>query len=98
MNKLLPNGAAPVVLLGLAIVVVCVLVLNFAFRSTMDGVEWVEDVYVVRSGDSLWSISGRFCPDGVDRREWVDEIQALNGMSDSIIYPGQRLIVLAPVM
>lgn len=90
------EGSTPTVILLIALVVASVLVLNYALQPTMDGIEWAETTYRVQSGDSLWTISANYCPEGVDRREWVDEIRTLNGLSDSIIYPGQTLIVLAP--
>ena len=96
MTKFLEGSTLTVILL-VALVVASVLVLNYALQPTMDGIEWREETYRVQSGDSLWTISADYCPDGVDRREWVDEIRALNGLSDSIIYPGQTLTILAPV-
>lgn len=96
MTKFL-EGSAPTVILLIALVVASVLVLNYAFQPTMDGVQWQETTYRVQAGDSLWTISADYCPDGVDRREWVDEIRALNGMTDSTIHPGQTLTVLVAV-
>lgn len=96
IHKILTNNTLSALILGAVIVTVCILVLNFTFQSTMDGVEWREEIYSVSSGDSLWTISAQYCPDSVDAREWVAEIKALNGLANSTIYPGQRLIVLAP--
>lgn len=95
MMKLLNNPVIAILLL-LVLITIAILVLSFAGRSTLDRVEWQEETYRVKSGDSLWAISGRYCPDSVDRREWVDEVQALNGLTSSTIYPGQRLTVLVP--
>lgn len=86
---------AVVLLVVLLVIGICAL--SFAFRSTMDRVDWQEDTYRVKSGDSLWAISGKYCPDSVDRREWIEEVQNLNGLTSSFIYPGQRLTVLVPV-
>lgn len=96
MTKFL-ESSTPTVILLIALIVASVLVLNYALQPTMDGIEWQERTYRVQSGDSLWKISANYCPDGVDRREWVDEIRALNGMTDSIIHPGQTLTVLVAV-
>lgn len=85
-----------IVLLCVAIVVGSILALNWAFQPTMDRVEWREELYTVERGDSLWAISRKYCPDNVDPREWIDEIQVLNHLPDATIYPGQSLIVLAP--
>jgi len=83
-------------LCGFVFIVLCVLLLNSVFQPTLDNVEWVEEIYTVKGGDSLWSISGYYCPDDVDRREWIDEVKSLNGLTDSTIHPGQRLTVLIP--
>jgi hypothetical protein len=96
MTKLLSNPVIAVLLL-VALIAVCILVLNVAFGPTMERVEWREETYRVQSGDSLWIISRDYCPENVDRREWIEEVQALNGLTSSFIYPGQQLTVLAPV-
>lgn len=80
-----------IVLAILAIVLLCL-----AWGSTMDRVDWTEETYRVKSGDSLWTLSGKYCPDNVDRREWIEEVQKLNGLTSSFIYAGQRLTVLVP--
>ena len=94
--KLLNNPLISVLLL-LVLAAACFLVLALAGRPTMDRVEWREETYRVQSGDSLWAIANEFCPGSVDRREWIDEVQNLNGLASSSIYPGQRLTVLVPV-
>jgi nucleoid-associated protein YgaU len=35
---------------------------------------------VVHSGDTLWDLAGRYAPDSVDPRAYVDAIQELNGL------------------
>ncbi len=42
--------------------------------------------YVVRRGDTIWSVARRF---GVR----VDDLMYVNGLRFPIIYPGQRLII-----
>ena len=44
------------------------------------------NVYVVKSGDSLWSIARMF-------NSTVDEIKSLNGLKSNVLSIGQRLIV-----
>ena len=95
MMKLLNNPVIAVLIL-LVLITVAFLVLSLADFSTMDRVAWQEETYRVKSGDSLWELSGVYCPDNVDRREWIDEVQSLNGLTSSFIYPGQRLTVLVP--
>ena len=83
-------------LAGIIFLIICVLLLN-SFQSTMDGTEWRAEIYIVQSGESLWSIASKHCPRKEDRREWIDEGKALNGLKDAVIYPGQELIVLTPL-
>ena len=51
-----------------------------------------EQVYVVRSGDSLWSIAERLAP-GADPRPLVDAIVERNGVDPGSILPGQSLVI-----
>ena len=97
MTKFLENHIIAALILGVVVLIGSILLLNWAFRPTMDGIEWEETIYRVQAGDSLWAISRDYCPDGVDRREWIEEIQALNNLDDSTIRTGQKLTVLAPV-
>ena len=85
------------VLLLIALLVGSVLVLNLAAQPTMDAIEWQEETYRVQMGDSLWAIAETYCPENVDRREWINAVQELNGMDDSILHPNQKLKVLAPI-
>jgi hypothetical protein len=95
MTKLL-NHPLLAILLLLLLIACSFLALNVAFRPTMNRVDWQEDTYKVKSGDSLWEIAGEYCPDKVDRREWIEEVKTLNGMGDSMIHPGQKLTILVP--
>jgi nucleoid-associated protein YgaU len=48
--------------------------------------------YVVREGDTLWSIARGVVP-GEDPRPLVDAIAAANGVDAGAIVPGQTLLV-----
>lgn len=50
--------------------------------------------YVVRDGDTLWSIATRLVP-GEDPRPVVDAIAATNGVSAGALVPGQTLVIPA---
>lgn len=50
--------------------------------------------YVVRQGDTLWSIARRLSPDG-DPRSVVDALSFDNGISAGELQPGQVLVVSA---
>ncbi|WP_240669679.1 LysM peptidoglycan-binding domain-containing protein [Actinoplanes solisilvae] len=47
---------------------------------------------VVRPGDTLWDIAARTLPRG-DGQGAVDELRRLNGLSSSVVHPGDVLIL-----
>jgi Tfp pilus assembly protein FimV len=51
-----------------------------------------EQVYVVRSGDTVWSIAERTAG-GVDPRALVDAISVRNGIDAGAVVPGQALVI-----
>ena len=95
MTRFLESTWFPVLALFL-LGTICVLALCHMFQPTMDAIDWQEEIYRVQEGDSLWAISGLYCPEGVDRREWIEEVKALNHRPDSLIHVGEKLIVLRP--
>ena len=48
--------------------------------------------YVVRSGDTLWTIAQHMAP-GTDPRPLVQRIQEANGVDAGALAPGQTLVV-----
>ena len=48
--------------------------------------------YVVREGDTLWSIARRLAP-GTDPRRVVDQLVRANGVDPGSLVPGQTLVV-----
>lgn len=65
-----------------------------ALGSGEDPVRIARSSYVVREGDTLWSIARRLAPDG-DPRPIVDELATANGVDGGWIVPGQTLVVSA---
>lgn len=45
---------------------------------------------VVRSGQTLWGLAGRYAPEGFDARAYVDAVVAINDLSGPPVV-GQRL-------
>lgn len=91
------KGNFTTIILGAVILITLALAFIYALQPTTDLVEWREETYIVQSGDSLWSISYNYCPENVDRREWIAEVQQINGLPNSNIRAGQRLIVITPI-
>ena len=52
-------------------------------------------VYVVRPGDTIWTIAQRIAGPGTDPRPTVDRLTSLNHVSDAQITPGERLVLPA---
>jgi LysM repeat protein len=51
--------------------------------------------YTVDAGDTLWEIAADRTAHGEDVRRTVTEIKQLNGLTTSLIVPGQTLLVPA---
>ena len=96
MKELFTQENITAALILIVLVIGLFLLLIIAAQPTMNRVEWEVDTYIVKSGDTLWAIADRYCPDIVDIREWIAEVKELNNLNDSTIHPGQRLKVLAP--
>ena len=79
----------------LLLVALFIMVLLEFGASTMDGVEWKEATHIVQDGETLWDIAEECCPQGVDLREWIDEVEKINGIGD-YIYAGDKITVLIP--
>ena len=45
---------------------------------------YVEDTVIVRSGDTLWGIADMYCPEGMDKREYIRTIEADNDCTANI--------------
>lgn len=54
--------------------------------------EYSEETVTVRSGDTLWGISEQYCPENMDKREYIRVIEADNGCGADIM-AGQVLTV-----
>lgn len=50
--------------------------------------------YIVKSGDTLWSIADEYAPKGTDKREYIFNIKKDNGLATSEIYPNMVLEIV----
>jgi LysM domain-containing protein len=76
---------------GKAILVLLVAVIGWALLARSSSGAAHERTYVVRPGDTLWSIAVSRYPG--DAREGVWKIEHRNHLSGTIIVPGARLVV-----
>ena len=54
-----------------------------------------QEVYVVQSGDSLWSIAIAHAPAQMDVRVYVQQLRQLNELRQSMIHVGEVLVLPA---
>ena len=52
-----------------------------------------ETIYKVKSGDCLWDIADEYCPNSMDKWDYINLVMERNNLSESVIHAGQRLIV-----
>jgi hypothetical protein len=83
------RAATVVVLLACLVVTAPV---SRAFAPSGSGEGTSRRVYVVRSGDTEWSIATRYA-DGADPRELLDAIGRRNRIDVGAIEPGQPLVI-----
>lgn len=46
--------------------------------------EYSEETVTVRSGDTLWGIAGAYCPEDMDKRDYVHMLEVDNGCGADI--------------
>ncbi len=72
-----------------AAVVLVALLLAGAWRAER---EYSEDVVIVRSGDTLWGLAEMYCPNDMDKRDYVRTLQSDNDCG-AVIRAGDVLTV-----
>ena len=82
-------------LLALAI---CIVLLSILLRVVdMTQHDMTPTQYLVRKGDTLWSLSQTYCPDDMDCRDWIDKVEQVNGLHNGNIKTGQIITIYTEV-
>jgi nucleoid-associated protein YgaU len=63
-------------------------------KTNFNSKDFHTEKYIVKSGDTLWTIGKRCVGENVDIREWIKAIEIINNITANI-YPGQSIIVYA---
>lgn len=71
------------------VVIVALLTIAVAYGARRSDGAGGEQAYVVRGGDTLWSIASSHY--GGDPREGVWKLQDMNHLAGTIVQPGQKL-------
>ncbi len=61
-------------------------------KTNFNSKDFHTEEYVVKFGDTLWTIGKRCVGENVDIREWIEAIEIINNTTANI-YPGQSIIV-----
>jgi hypothetical protein len=73
-------------------VMLCAMAAEYGLRNKPREAEVVvTDTYVVRMGDTLWSIADEFCPAEMDKRDYIDDLRIRNRLAGSVIHAGQEI-------
>lgn len=56
--------------------------------------QYEKEVYEVQPGDTLWDIGEENTSDTEDVRRWIAEVKAVNGMEESGIQAGDKIVIL----
>lgn len=73
------------------VIVVALLAVAVAFGARRSDGASREQVYVVQAGDTLWAIAAsRY---GGDPREGIWRLQERNHLADTLLRPGQKLVL-----
>lgn len=74
----------------LIVVLICTLTV---MALTEPDYNFEETTYKVESGDCLWDIADEYCPKSMDKWDYINLVIERNNLTDSVIHPGQRLVV-----
>lgn len=83
----------PSVRLGVLLTALVAVFLLIGGAAGAEGPAPEPEPYTVEAGDTLWAIASEHMPSGGDVRQAVVSIKELSGITSSVIYPGQILLV-----
>jgi hypothetical protein len=84
-----PTLAQAILMLIIAIIV------TVAFVSChKEDVEWNTFEYTVSPGETMWEIAEEYCPEGMDKREYIYKVEKINNINAGDLSVGQTVTLL----
>ena len=77
-------------LIALFVIIVVIIAIRLSNKEEQ---EYELTNYIVRSGDTLWSIAEKYAPEEMDIREYIYFIQEDNELINKTIYPNMNLTI-----
>lgn len=74
-------------IIGIVCIALCVV---NTLQPTFDKEDYIVKSYHIKQGDTLYELGCKYCCSGDDVREWVCEVERLNGCT-SLIYTGDTI-------
>lgn len=79
------------------IIALCLLVVVLIGLSCKANVQTEKYEYIVKAGDTLWSIADEYAPKSADKREYIYNVKKDNGLKNSNLYPNMVLEIVREV-
>ena len=80
-----------------SVIIALIIALVVLVKSKSPSYEWTRTLYLVNSGETLWSICQEYCPDKMDIQEYIYLVKKENNMVTSMIHEGDTLTLLKEV-
>ena len=79
------------------IILIFIVIFAIACRAS-DKPEMYIASYTVKDGDTLWSIAKRYCPNTMDKREYIYKVKKLNNLpQNTFLLPNVEIKILKEI-
>lgn len=79
------------------IILIFIVIFAIACRAS-DKPQMYEAPYTVKIGDTLWSIAERYCPNTMNKCEYVYKLRKLNGLpQNTYLLPNTKIKILKEI-
>ena len=80
--------------LRVLMIIIFIVITIFAIRARLNetNVEYIEEIYVVQAGDTLWGIAEEYCGEHQSINEYIYKLKKVNNIG-SDLKAGQTIII-----